>query len=76
MVAASSEDNLDDGCFSSILKISFSMIGGAEIFKAWQISHPEIEKKNEQFRIEFVFLKLTHKSYCPGLDFVLYGKTD
>ena len=30
MVAASSEDNLDDGCFSSILKISFSMIGGTE----------------------------------------------
>jgi hypothetical protein len=30
MVAASSEDNLDDGCFSSILKISFSMIGGDE----------------------------------------------
>ena len=51
MVAASSEDNLDDGCFSSILKISFSMIGGAE---SSRLGKSVILKLRLRSRSEFV----------------------
>ena len=57
MVAASSEDNLDDGCFSSILKTSFSIIGGAESSRLGKSVILKLRRKMNNSELNFVFFE-------------------